>query len=188
MVSSALFFFSVIVYLIFSLGIFRIVVRRSYRLYGRLKPGAVVLQGSVFFSWGALTWADLPPHWPFNPILPALRIVGWFFMVVGLVTMVGLIGWFDLRVAAGWKVTSLSRRGPYAITRNPQLLACILAAFGYVLLWLSWHSIGWLVVLMIVAHIMVLTEEEHLRMIFGIEYQEYYEQVPRYLRILPRRN
>lgn len=84
--------------------------------------------------------------------------------------MVGLISWFDLRMAAGWKVTNLFRQGPYAITRNPQLLACILAAVGYVLLWLSWHSIGWLVVLIIVAHVMVLTEEEHLRRIFNSEY------------------
>lgn len=185
--SSALFGFSVSIYLVFSFAIFRVVVRRSYRLYGRLNPIAVVLQSLVFFSWGALTWVDLPSHWPFNPISPALRVVGWLLVVVGLASMVALIGWLDVRVATGWKVSGLLRRGPYAITRNPQILACILAALVYVLLWLSWHSIIWLIVLIIIAHIMVLTEEEHLGRVFEGEYREYCERVPRYFRILPGR-
>jgi protein-S-isoprenylcysteine O-methyltransferase Ste14 len=187
-VSSCLYCFSISLYLIIGCAALRIVVRRSYRLHGRLCPLAVVLQGLVFFSWGFLTWADLPPRWPLNPISSTLRTAGWVLVLVGFTTMVVLIVWFDLRRAGGWQEMTLVRAGPYAVTRNPQLLACLVAAVGYVLLWLSLRSIGWLLALMAVSHMMVLTEEEHLLSTFASEYQEYCQRVPRYFRVFPARH
>ncbi len=188
MLSFPVYAVAVSLFLVFGTVTLRVIVRRCYSLHGRLNPVAVVLQGLVFFSWGALTWADLPPGWPATPIAPVQRFTGWSLVIVGLTAMVGLIAWFDLRRAAGWRVAGLVRRGPYAITRNPQLLACIVAAIGYVLLWLSLRAIGWLAALMVVIHMMVLTEEEHLRHVFGSEYQAYCERVPRYIGVLPRRH
>jgi protein-S-isoprenylcysteine O-methyltransferase Ste14 len=186
--TSRLYVLSISLFIILSCVVFRVVIRRSYRLHRRLTPISVVLQGLIFFSWGALTWAELPAGWPSNPIVPALRIAGWTLLVVGLTSMIALIAWFDLRRAAGWRVCGLVRRGPYTFTRNPQILACILGAVGYVLLWLSLHSIGWLVALIVATHMMVLTEEEHLRRVFGSEYQEYCEQIPRYIGVLRRKD
>jgi protein-S-isoprenylcysteine O-methyltransferase Ste14 len=81
----------------------------------------------------------------------------------------------------GQKVDVLKQSGPYRITRNPQIVACFIAVFGYVLLWPSWHTLGWVISFSVIAHMMVLTEEEHLRNIFGEKYVQYCVRVPRYI-------
>ena len=73
---------------------------------------------------------------------------------------------------------------PYHVTRNPQLVGGSLLVIGTVVLWPSWYALGWAVLYGIVAHMMVLTEEEHLRDVFGGEYERYCGRVPRYLGIL----
>ncbi len=45
----------------------------------------------------------------------------------------------------------------------------------------SWHALGLVVLFAAIAHLMVLTEEEHLRRVFGEEYARYCARVPRYL-------
>ena len=91
------------------------------------------------------------------------------------------MAWFGLRRAFGLEVNTLRRTGPYRLTRNPQLVGFGMVLVGALLLWPSWYTLGWLLLYPIVAHMMVLTEEEHLRDVFGEEYAAYCERVPRYL-------
>ncbi|MFQ6113224.1 MAG: methyltransferase family protein [bacterium] len=94
--------------------------------------------------------------------------------------MLIVIFWFKWLRAIGQKVDVLIQSGPYRYTRNPQIIACSIAVIGSILIWPSWHSVGWVVLFAIIAHIMVLTEEEHLRNVFGDEYEKYCNSVPRY--------
>ena len=71
--------------------------------------------------------------------------------------------------------------GPYRITRNPQIVGGSLLVIGTTLLWPSWYALGWIALYGVVAHLMVITEEENLHRVFGEEYAQYCERVPRYL-------
>jgi protein-S-isoprenylcysteine O-methyltransferase Ste14 len=53
---------------------------------------------------------------------------------------------------------------------------------GCVILYPSWQAAAWTVLYGAIAHVMVLTEEEHLGRVFEEEYQLYCHQVPRYFR------
>ena len=55
------------------------------------------------------------------------------------------------------------------------------------MLWPSWHMMMSLLLYVVLVHLMVLTEEEHLLARYGNEYLRYCEQVPRYIGV-PRRN
>lgn len=98
-----------------------------------------------------------------------------------LVLAFGTMAWFGLRRAFGRQVTGLIDRGPYRLSRNPQLVGGSLLILGTVVLWPSWYALGWAVLGGVIGHVMVLTEEEHLRDVFGETYERYCEQVPRYL-------
>ncbi len=47
----------------------------------------------------------------------------------------------------------------------------MVAMIGYGLLWPTWQHVGSLILIGALAHMMVLTEEEHLRDVFGEEYE-----------------
>lgn len=52
---------------------------------------------------------------------------------------------------------------------------------GIALRWPSWYALGWMLLFVAMIHMMVITEEEHLRDVFGEEYVRYCKKVPRYL-------
>ena len=92
-----------------------------------------------------------------------------------------VISRFGLLRTVGRRVDVLKQTGPYGMTRNPQIVACAVAVFGGVLIWPAWHTLGWVVIFAIIAHLMVLTEAAHLRAVFGEEYRRDCARVPRYL-------
>ena len=71
----------------------------------------------------------------------------------------------------------------YRFSRNPQIVGGALTAAGCALLWTSWYALGWIVLYAVVGHMMVLTEEEHLRNVYGGEYTTYLKRTPRYVGI-----
>jgi protein-S-isoprenylcysteine O-methyltransferase Ste14 len=85
--------------------------------------------------------------------------------------------WFGLEVDA------LIQTGPYRVNRNPQIVGGSLLVIGSAVLWPSWYALGW-VLYGVVAHLMVLTEEEHLHKAYGEEYVGYCEQVRKKVRDL----
>ncbi len=75
---------------------------------------------------------------------------------------------------------TLSLRGPYRFSRNPQYIGFFLFLFGFALN--DW-SLWCLVVMLIIAsymHLLILVEEEHLVRVFGEQYARYCRTVPRY--------
>jgi protein-S-isoprenylcysteine O-methyltransferase Ste14 len=69
--------------------------------------------------------------------------------------------------------------GCYRISRNPQVLGCFLFGIGFAVLWPSWYALGWVMLYVVIAHMMVHSEEEHLCNTYGEEYVNYSERVPR---------
>jgi len=75
----------------------------------------------------------------------------------------------------------LKTTGFYKLTRNPQIVLSFPMVLGIALRWPSWYALGWMLLFVAMIHMMVITEEEHLRDVFGEEYVRYCKKVPRYL-------
>jgi protein-S-isoprenylcysteine O-methyltransferase Ste14 len=89
--------------------------------------------------------------------------------------------WLGLRRSFGRQVTGLFCTGLYRLSRNPQVLGGFLLASGIALLWPSWYALGWVILWMVMFHMMVLSEEEHLSDVYDEEYHQYCEKTPRYV-------
>jgi quinol-cytochrome oxidoreductase complex cytochrome b subunit len=62
-----------------------------------------------------------------------------------------------------------------------QFVGGALLVAGSAMLWPSWYALGWVVLYAVVAHTMVLTEEEHLGKVYSEEYLRYCKRTPRYI-------
>jgi protein-S-isoprenylcysteine O-methyltransferase Ste14 len=156
-------------------------VRSDYTRRGALTVRSALLQFAMFFLHGLSSYSFLDSrtsristaglHFPF-----ALGL-----MAAGAVTaLVGMdrLQWGD---TVGTSVSALQHSGIYSFTRNPQLLAYLVFLAGYALLWPSWLGLAWLALYGVIAHVMVLTEEDHLRQAFGSDYEAYCLRTPRYI-------
>ena len=85
------------------------------------------------------------------------------------------------RQTLGQQTETLYRSGLYQYTRNPQIVAYGFAIIGAAILWPSVYGLGWVLIYGAIAHMMVLTEEEHLKRTFGTQYEHYCREVTRYL-------
>ena len=166
--------------------VFRILVRRSYRRHGRLTWPASLLQLLVFI--GVMTFPTLfnPPEWSRfwvldGPGSPPIRAVGLLLILLGFGAGFGTMFWFGIRRAFGVRVQSIVRQGPYRYSRNPQVLGGYLIVLGAAVQWYSWVAAGWVALYGLITHWMILTEEEHLEQVFGEDYRQFCEEVPRYL-------
>ena len=164
--------------------IFRFAVRRDYLRKGSLTMSSTGLEWLIFFSWGFFTYFDLIADPP-APAPPAVQILAWIFLLAGsLLLIIGMVR-LGFRRSNGLEVNILNRSGLYGRTRNPQILACLLAVAGYAMLWPSWNTLGWVVLFSLMAHMMVRAEEEHLLDVHGRDYVDYCKRVPRYIRLGP---
>ena len=171
--------------------VFRIFVRRDYQRKGRLTLLSGFLELLVWALYMGFPYIYNPPEWALFwsrdvPVGTPLRVIGVICILLGLVSAFGTMFWFGLRRAFGLEVNALKQTGPYRVTRNPQIVGGSLLVIGSAVLWPSWYALGWVVLYAVVAHMMVFTEEEHLRAVFGREYERYCERVPRYLGFLRR--
>jgi protein-S-isoprenylcysteine O-methyltransferase Ste14 len=161
--------------------IFRVFVRRSYRTNGRLTPLSMLLEYVAILLWVVFASVNRPADWPVTHGGPVVILFGWILFAGGwigfLASMVGL----GIRRSHGLQADTLRRNGPYGLTRNPQIVAFMLAMLGYLVLWPTWRNAGSLLLMGLLAHAMVMTEEEHLANVFGPDYERYREQVPRYI-------
>ena len=162
-------------------------VRRDYTDRGKLTPLSALLQLAMFLLHGLASYSFVdsrlskisPGGSPLHLAI-ALMAIG----VIAVLASTRLLRWGD---TVGTSVSKLQQSGPYRFTRNPQLMAYLVFLTGYVLLWPSWRGLAWLALYGSIAHLMVLTEEGHLRRAFGREYEAYCRRTPRYLG-LPRRS
>ena len=91
------------------------------------------------------------------------------------------MAWFGRGKAFGLKIEGITSQGPYKVSRNPQILGGYLLVIGTAVQRPSLYALGWVLMYALIAHWMIITEEEHLSRQFGEEYQRYCSEVPRYL-------
>jgi protein-S-isoprenylcysteine O-methyltransferase Ste14 len=147
----------------------------------------VFLEYAVFVAWGTFTWFDWSAATSITEVGPVVRLIAWILIIVGVgITLIAMAR-LGIRRLHGLDSGALEGSGLYRLTRNPQIVWSSLAVVGYAMYWPSWHTVGWVALYLAICHMMVLTEEEHLRSVFGEQYVRYCERVPRYLRLRRKR-
>jgi protein-S-isoprenylcysteine O-methyltransferase Ste14 len=161
-------------------------VRRDYLERGRLRPGTILLQYVMILTWVAFGWLNIPRNWPDMSVGLSLRIPGALLALGGL--LIFLAAFLNLGVdrSHGLHQDGIHQTGLYRFSRNPQIVGFGIFMLGYTLLWPTWRTAGVLVLLGILSHTMVLTEEEFLRTVAGRDYRAFLQRVPRYFRLRPR--
>ena len=159
----------------------RVVVRRDYARRGRLTPLSSASQWLLAGIWAAFSSIYLPGDWPALHVGPVAQAFGWLCVILGAVTLVLAVAWLGLLRTNGLAADELIHTGPYKVSRNPQLAGFGLGLVGFVILWPSGHMLVSMALFAVLAHLVVLTEEEHLRRVHGEHYEQYIERVPRYV-------
>jgi protein-S-isoprenylcysteine O-methyltransferase Ste14 len=172
--------------LIAAFVIFRVYVRRVYLERRRLTLVAALLETLIWGPFFSFPYIYSDSTWPYflrdDPsVHPALWYVGNTGIIVGIVLCLAAMAWLGFGRSWGRKVNTLKTTGFYGFTRNPQIVLGFPSVLGVALRWPSWYSLGWMFLFGAMIHMMVLTEEEHLRDVFGEEYVTYCKEVPRYL-------
>ena len=163
--------------------VFRVFVRRDYQQRGELSRMSAWLEMLVFIVHGVLSYLYLDAVFPKMPPLaprPVLNILAFILIGLGLLGVIVAMTRLGYGTTLGQDSGSLRQTGLYAFSRNPQIVFYSLLIIGYGLLWPSWLVLVWVGVYLIVAHLMVLTEEEYLTTKYGDDYIYYCGQVPRY--------
>jgi protein-S-isoprenylcysteine O-methyltransferase Ste14 len=166
--------------------IFRIFVRRDYLRRGRLTLMSTMLETVIWGIYLSFPYIYNPSSWaafwlPDQEVHPLLRYVGMVSIVAGFTLGLMAMTSLGFRRSFGQEVNVLKQTGLYGLSRNPQIVLFFPLIVGVASRWPSWYAVGWVVLFVAMIHIMVLTEEEHLRKVFGEEYVRYCARVPRYL-------
>jgi protein-S-isoprenylcysteine O-methyltransferase Ste14 len=169
--------------LILAILTFRVIVRNDYAQKGKLRPISVFMEILIFFLLGGFPYVYGIQGWPEVKVGLTLEILGWILLGAGLLVIIIGMMQLGLRRVFGQSSQNLKQNGFYSYSRNPQILSCWLYVIGFTMLWPSWYTLGWACLLGVVAHMMVVTEEEYLKKIFGEEYLEYCMRVPRYFKL-----
>jgi protein-S-isoprenylcysteine O-methyltransferase Ste14 len=107
----------------------------------------------------------------------AVEATGWFAIVICIIGR----SWCALYIG-GRKTSTLVRRGPYSIVRNPLYIFSIIGAAGVGFAagsMVMGLTLG--VVVFLVFHVVVMREERGLLKRLGNEYKQYFDGVPRWI-------
>jgi len=164
--------------------IFRVVVRRDYLQHGKLGGLSVFLEFVIFGLHANLPYLYLGVPWPAMPPAPenpAQLYLGLAVSILGLLATLAIMAHLGFGTTVGQQPEGVRQTGPYRWTRNPQLLTYAILLAGMGIMYPSIQAAAWILLFAAIGHLMVLTEEEHLKNQFGEEYLEYCRRVPRYL-------
>lgn len=151
--------------------------RRDFRRHGRTTyPGVLLLLAAWLMPICVLGFAV--PFFP-EPERPG-QYAGYGFMILGLLLTLGPLHGFSTKMVVGRETDELVTGGPYRDSRNPQYLAFFLVVLGYALTGRSLMAYAGVALYMVVVHLTVRVEEEHLERRFGDAYRRYRTAVPRY--------
>ena len=152
--------------------------RSDYRRLGRTTVLGVVMLLAAWLAPHLVLGFSMPMFVP--PERP-LQFFGYGLMVVGLVLALIPLRRFSPGMVVGLEQKRLVTSDIYQYSRNPQYTGYALFPIGYALTGqslLAWLGVALFLVLM---HLTVLVEEEHLERQFGEEYRRYKQRTPRYL-------
>ncbi len=115
-----------------------------------------------------------------------LLLVGITMILIGILLLVITMNLFisiGKGTLAPWKPTQeLVVQGPYQYVRNPMISGVLFILLGEVILFSSTYILGWLIVFFLINNIyFVLLEEPGLSKRFGVEYEAYKKNVPKWL-------
>ena len=189
-----LYWISLIITLLIAVLVFRVIVRRDYLNRGSLSVFSVTLEFVIFALHANLPYLYLGVPWPAMPPLPDSNfqsILGLIIFGSGLLVTLVIMVHLGYGTTLGQQPGEVRQTGPYRWTRNPQLLSYGVMLLGLGIIYPSIQTAAWIFLYAAIAHLMVLTEEEHLKNQFGENYLEYCRQVPRYIfrfkSILPKK-
>ncbi len=166
--------------------VFQVIVKRAYLRRGQLDAPAIVLQLLIWFAFALFPYLYSPGDWAWfwahpHPIGRGMGAIVVVLLVAGLAGLVAAIAQLGVIRFVGARAAALQVSGLYRVTRNPQLVALFPLVVGLALLRPTWFALGWVTIYCVMAHLMVLAEETHLRRRFGEAYDQYCAQVPRYV-------
>lgn len=171
-------------YLLFAWFSFRVIIKREYRHRRKLSPPYYLLETFVFACHVNLISMALEQPWPNIPPLPdgrIISIVGWTVFSVG--TIILLVSWFRLgtKPSFGLDEGKLQTGGLYRYSRNPQMVGYSLMLIAIVIAYFSWMIIVWFGLYLFTMAFMIQSEEEFLSRLYGEDYKNYTNKVPRIL-------
>ncbi len=144
-----------------------------YLLSGWLQtrfPGLDLLSHDTGHLWSTLLGEKGDPH----------------FGVLHIVSYVLLGAGFYL-LSKAWNILyhaqrrhSLATAGPYARIRHPQYVAFVLILLGFLFQWLTLLTLAMFPFLLVMYGRLAITEEREMRAQFGVEYDRYAAQTPRF--------
>jgi hypothetical protein len=105
-------FFSGVFLLAVAYVVFRVIVRRDYRLHGRLTGWSSTLQLLAFAGLMAFPYLFNPPEWALSWMLAGptsfpQQILGLVIILLGFLVAFGTMGWFGMRRAFGLEAKGL---------------------------------------------------------------------------------
>jgi protein-S-isoprenylcysteine O-methyltransferase Ste14 len=161
-------------------------VRSDYRVRGSLSQQVGVLQTGYFFIYATSSYLFLDSRLTAISSQGILLGFAVMLMVAGLAVVLLSMPFLGRR-SFGAEVGQLFTQGIYRYSRNPQLVGGFVFMLGYVLLWPAWRGALWAALWLPISFLMVRGEEEHLRSVFGKEYEAYCKRTPRYIGIARQR-
>lgn len=172
--------------ILFAYITFRVIVKNDYLKKGRLTFVSYSLEVLIFALHANFMYLFLPVKWPNIPPMPEntiLRIISMIFIIIGFLIVAISMSGLGYGRTMGQDKKSLNTNGLYKYSRNPQLIGYGMILIAFVLLYLSWFSIGWFIIYLVISYFMIKTEEEFLTNNYGEEYQKYCNDIPRLIKL-----
>ncbi len=160
---------------VIAVGVLR--YRRDFRRFGRTTVLGVVLLLTAWLIPHLVLGYSMPL---FPPPRTPVQWTGYGLMVLGVILALVPLRRFSSRMVVGIDTKRLITSDIYRFSRNPQYTGYALFPLGYAMIghtFLAYAGVALFVVLM---HLTVLVEEEHLERRFGDEYRRYRAKTPRY--------
>ena len=151
--------------------------RSDYRRFGRTTVLGVTLLLAAWFIPHLVLGYSMPMFPP--PKVPR-QWVGYGLMSVGAALAIVPLHRFSSKMVVGIDTKRLITSDIYRFSRNPQYTGYALFPIGYAMVGNTLLAYVGVVLFLVLMHLTVLVEEEHLERQFGDEYRHYKERTPRY--------
>ena len=172
-----------IAFVLFGYFYYKSFIKRIYLKYQRLPLFMGFSQILIYFSHAQLLYLPyyLYASWPQITVGKIQYLTGISICAfAALIITTALINLGPFSKTMGTESGNLKTHGLYKFSRNPQVVGYGLLIISYTILWPSWYMIISILSLTVIIHRMVLTEEIHLRNLFGEEFKDYCKKTPRY--------